>query len=259
MTDPRIERLERHLDRLKLASTKARLDTLLEEGARAQLSFLDFLDKVVGDEVAAKDAKRAIMRTQMARFPLDRTLESFDFDYQPSLDRRLIAELETGRYLANATNVLLLGPPGVGKTHLAIGLGRKAIQQGYACRFITALDVVHQLTVAEQAGVLDDALALFARPHLLILDELGYLPLVRTGGHLLFHLIRRRYEKGSLLITSNQPVGSWGEVLGDPVVATAVLDRLLHHSHVITIKGESYRLREKLRAGAVPIREGVLS
>lgn len=127
MTDPRIERLERHLIRLKMVSTKARLDTILEEGARSQLSFLDFLDKVVGEEVAAKDAKRAIMRTQMAKFPLDRTLESFDFDYQPSLDRRLVAELETGRYLANATNVLLLGPPGVGKTHLAIGLGRKAI------------------------------------------------------------------------------------------------------------------------------------
>jgi DNA replication protein DnaC len=259
MIDPRIERLERHLTRLRLGSTKARLETLLEEGARSELSFLDFLDKVVGEEVAAKDAKRAVHRTQMAKFPLDRTLESYDFNLQPSLDRRLVAELETGRYLANATNILLLGPPGVGKTHLAIGLGRKAIQQGYSCRFITALDLVHQLTVAEQHGALEDALILFGRPHLLILDELGYLPLVRTGGHLLFHLIRRRYEKGSLLITSNQPVGAWGEVLGDPVVATAVLDRLLHHSHVFTIKGESYRLKEKRRAGVVPVRDGVLS
>jgi DNA replication protein DnaC len=259
MTDPRLERLERHLTRLKLVNTKARLDTLLEEGARSELSFLDFLDKVVSEEVAAKDAKRALMRTQMARFPLDRSLESYDFTLQPSLDRRLVAELETGRYLANATNVLLLGPPGVGKTHLAIGLGRKAIEQGYSCRFITVLDLVHQLTLAEQNGVLDDALTVFGRPHLLVLDELGYLPLLRSGGHLLFHLIRKRYEKGSLLITSNQPVGSWGEVLGDPVVATAVLDRLLHHSHVITIKGESYRLREKRRAGVIPLREGVLA
>ena len=259
MSDPRMERLERHLTRLKLASTKARLDTLLEEGARSELSFLDFLDKVVSEEVAAKDSKRALMRTQMARFPLDRTIDAYDFALQPSLDRRLVAELETGRYLANATNVLLLGPPGVGKTHLAIGLGRKAIEQGFSCRFITALDLIHQLTLAEQHGALDDALTLFSRPHLLILDELGYLPLVRSGGHLLFHLIRKRYEKGSLLITSNQAVGAWGEVLGDPVVATAVLDRLLHHSHVITIKGESYRLREKRRAGVVPLREGVLS
>lgn len=259
MIDPRIERLERHLTRLRLGSTKARLETLLEEGARSEFSFLDFLDKVVADEVAAKDAKRAVLRTQMAKFPLDRTLESYDFSLQPSLDRRLVAELETGRYLANAANILLLGPPGVGKTHLAIGLGRKAIQQGYSCRFITALDLVHQLTTAEQNGALEEALIHFGRPHLLILDELGYLPLVRTGGHLLFHLIRRRYEKGSLLITSNQPVGAWGEVLGDPVVATAVLDRLLHHSHVFTIKGESYRLKEKRRAGVIPIRDGVLS
>ena len=256
MTDSRVERLERHLIRLRLVSTKSRLDTLLEEGARSELSFLDFLDKVVCDEVESKDAKRAQMRTQMAKFPLDRTLESFDFSLQPSLDRRLITELETGRYLANATNVLLLGPPGVGKTHLAIGLGRKAIQQGYSCRFITALDLVHQLAVAEQLGALETALTHFGRHHLLILDELGYLPLARAGGHLLFHLIRRRYEKGSLIITSNQPVGSWGEVLGDPVVATAVLDRLLHHSHVLTIKGESYRLKEKRRAGVIPIREG---
>ena len=115
MTDPRMERLERHLVRLRLVSTKSRLDTLLEEGARSELSFLDSLDKVVSDEVNSKDAKRAQMRAQMAKFPLDRTLASFDFSLQPSLDRRLITELETGRYLANATNVLLLGPPGVGK------------------------------------------------------------------------------------------------------------------------------------------------
>ena len=126
MTDPRMERLERHLVRLRLVSTKSRLDTLLEEGARSELSFLDFLDKVVSDEVSSKDAKRAQMRTQMAKFPLDRTLESFDFGLQPSLDRRLFTELETGRYLANATNVLLLGPPGVGKTHLASTLSRIA-------------------------------------------------------------------------------------------------------------------------------------
>ena len=123
-------------------------------------------------------------------------------------------------------------------------------------RVIVVEHLVHQLAVAEQHGVLETALTHFSRHHLLILDELGYLPLARAGGHLLFHLIRRRYEKGSLIITSNQPVGSWGEVLGDPVVATAVLDRLLHHSHVLTIKGDSYRLKEKRRAGVIPIREG---
>ena len=149
MVDPRMERLERHLTRLKLVSTRERLDGLLEAGAKGEMSFLEFLDHVIREEVQNKDQKRARMRIQMAKFPLDRRLEDYDFSLQPSLDRRLITELETGRYLANATNVLLLGPPGVGKTHLAIGLGRKAIQQGYSCRFITALDLVHQLAVAE--------------------------------------------------------------------------------------------------------------
>jgi DNA replication protein DnaC len=255
VVDPRVERLERHLTRLRMQGTKARLNSLLEEGARQELSYLDFLDLVMREEASEKDAKRAQMRMQMARFPLNRGLEDYDFSLQPSLDRRLIQELETGRYLANATNVLLLGPPGVGKTHLAIGLGRKAIAQGYSCRFITASDLVQQLAKAEAMGALDEALTHFGRAHLLIVDELGYLPLARQGGHLVFHLIRKRYEKGSLILTSNQPIGAWGDALGDPVVATAILDRLLHHSHVITIKGESYRLREKRRAGLVPAGE----
>ena len=251
MTDPRMERLERHLTRLKLVSTRERLDGLLESEAREKMSFLDFLDHVIQEEIASKDAKRARMRLQMARFPLNRRLEDYDFALQPTLDRRLVTELETGRYLANATNVLLLGPPGVGKTHLAIGLGCRAIELGWSCRFIHAADLVHQLLAASASGALDEALGHFARPHLLIVDELGYLPLERQAGHLLFHLVRRRYEKGSLLLTSNQPIEAWGEMLGDEIVATAILDRLLHHSHVITIKGESYRLKEKRKAGLI--------
>jgi len=252
-----MERLERHLTRLKLVSTRERLDGLLESGARGKMSFLDFLDHVIQEEIASKDIKRARMRLQMAKFPLDRRLEDYDFGLQPSLDRRMITELETGRYLANATNVLLLGPPGVGKTHLVIGLGRRAIELGWSCRFIHAADLVHQLIKAAQSGALEEALAHFGRPHLLIVDELGYLPLERQAGHLLFHLVRRRYEKGSLMLTSNQPIGAWGDMLGDEVVATAILDRLLHHSHVLTIKGESYRLREKRQAGIVPATEAV--
>jgi len=252
MVDPRVERLEQHLTRLKLLNTRERLDGLLEHGARKKFSFLDFLDHVIQEEISSKDEKRAKMRLQMAKFPLNRSLGDYDFALQPGVDQRLITELETGRYLSNATNVLLLGPPGVGKTHLAIGLGRKAIELGWSCRFIHAADLVQQLDKAAKSGALDDALTHFGRPHLLIVDELGFLPLERQAGHLLFHLVRKRYEKGSLMLTSNQPVGAWGEMLGDEVVATAILDRLLHHSHVLTIKGESYRLKEKCQARIVP-------
>ena len=171
MVDPRMDRLERQLTRLKLLSTRERLDGLLESGARGKMSFLDFLDHVIQEEIASKDVKRARMRLQMAKFPLNRCLEGYDFALQPSLDRRLVTELETGRYLANATNVLLLGPPGVGKTHLAIGLGRKAIELGWSCRFIHAADLVHQLGKAANSGALDDALTHFGRPHLLIVDS----------------------------------------------------------------------------------------
>ncbi len=148
-------------------------------------------------------------------------MEDYDFSLQPSQDRRLVAELETGRYVANATNVLLLEPPGVGKTHLAVGQARKAIEQGYSARFIHAADLVHQVAAASDHGALEEALRLFARPHILVVDELGDLPMERRSGHLFFHLVRKRYEKGSLVITSNQPVGSWGEMLGGEVVATA--------------------------------------
>ena len=170
MVDPRMERLERHLTRLNLVSTRERLNGLLEAGAKGEMSFLEFLDHIIREEVRNKDQRRAQLRIQMAKFPLDRRVESYDFSLQPSLDRRLITELETGRYLANATNVLLLGPPGVGKTHLAIGLGRKAIEFGYSCRFIHGADLVHQLMTAARHGALEEAITHFSRPHLLIID-----------------------------------------------------------------------------------------
>ncbi len=249
--NPQLERVTRHLTRLQLVGTRERLDTLLQQAAREEVSYLDFLDRVLTEEVAAKDEKRTRMGVQIAHFPLKRTLEDFDFAAQPSVDRKLVRELETGRYLANGENVLLLGPPGVGKTHLAIGLGRRAVETGASCLFLSATGLVAQLLRAESEGRLDERLSYLAKPKLLILDELGYLPFERQAAHLLFQLVNRRYERGSLLITSNQPVGNWGEVFGDAVLATAILDRLLHHSVVITIKGDSYRLREKRKAGLI--------
>lgn len=249
VVNPQMERVTRHLTRLKLAATRDRLEGLLDQAARADGTYLDFLDHLLTEEVATKDQKRTRMATQIAHFPLSRTLEDFDFSLQPSIDRKLIRELETGRFITSGENVLLLGPPGVGKTHLAIGLGRKVIEHGATCLFVPAMGLVAQLMRAEAEGRLEERLAHLAKPALLIVDEMGYLPFERKAANLLFQLVNRRYEKGSLILTSNQPVGNWGEVFGDPVLATAILDRLLHHSYVVTVKGESYRLREKRKAG----------
>jgi DNA replication protein DnaC len=242
-------RVVAHLRRLQLGHIAERLDALLSDAAKKETTYLDFLDGVLCDEVASKQRKRIAMHVQIAHFPAVKTLEEFDFKFQPSIDQKLVRELATGRFIANAENILVFGPPGVGKTHLAIGLGRAAVETGHSALFVSATTLLAALARAEAEGQLDAKLGYFAKPKLLIIDELGYLPFEKRAAHLFFQLVARRYERGSLLITTNQVVSQWGAVFGDDVLAAAILDRLLHHSHTLMIQGESYRLKQKKKAG----------
>lgn len=246
---PDLTRLPAMLTRLKLTAIRDQLDPLLGEAARRELTLAETLAHLCEREIARKDERRIEMALGLARFPMVRELDGYDFSAQPAVDKQQVRELATGRFIANGEAVVILGPPGVGKTHLSIGIGRAAITAGYTVLFTTASSLIAQLVKAQAEGRLEERLLHFSKPKLLIIDELGYLPVAPDAAHVLFQLVSRRYERGSILLTSNRAVGEWGTVFGDPVVATAILDRLLHHSHVLTIRGESYRLREKRRAG----------
>jgi DNA replication protein DnaC len=248
---PQEERLLAQLTRLRLVRVREVLASLLEDAAKRELSYADFLEHVLGTEVESKQQKRIQMGMNVARFPYRRTLEQFDFSAQPSIDGRVIAEVAGCRFISSAENVFLMGPPGVGKTHLAVAIGLKAIEAGHSTLFLTAAGLIAQLERAERENRLDEELTRLCGPKLLIIDELGYLPLGRNGANLVFQLISRRYERGALLITSNKGFGQWGEVFGDAMLAAAILDRVLHHSITVNIKGESYRLREKRKAGLI--------
>ncbi len=206
----------------------------------------------------AREASGARTRTRSAGFPAHKTLEDFDFTAQPSAERPLVMHLAQLAWIEEHANVCLIGPPGTGKSHLAIALGIKACQHGYRVAFATAQQWVSRLEEAQERNTLDQELKRLERYQLLIVDEVGYLPLERQAANLLFALVSRRYERGSIVITSNRGFEAWGEILGDAMVAAALIDRLVHHATMVTLKGKSYRLRERGTAPASAARPAPL-
>ena len=205
----------------------------------------DYLATVLQRQVADREANGTTLRIAGAHFPQVKTLEDFNTDHQPSLRRDILAHLATTTWVAKADNVVLLGPPGVGKTHLAIGLGIKAIQAGHSVLFDTATNWISRLTTAHTAGRLEQELKRLRRYKLLIIDEVGYIPFDHDAANLFFQLVAARYEQGAILVTSNMPFGRWGEIFSDDIVAAAMIDRLVHHAEVLTLTGDSYRRRSR--------------
>ena len=248
-------RIRTHAAKLGLTHLAQTVETALARAEAEQLGYLQLLDLILEDEVGHREGRRFRNALNLSGLPHRKTLDDFDFAFQPDLDPRKIRDLATLAFVEDKSNVVFLGPPGVGKTMLAVALAVAACQAGFSIYHTTLDDLIRQLKIAEAAGRYPKKLQTYLRPAVLIVDEVGYLPLSRTEANMVFQLISRRYERGSTIITSNKSFAEWGQVLGDDVLATAILDRLLHHCHVIAINGPSYRLKDRasLTTGGSPM------
>lgn len=239
-----MDQMERYMKELRLQRIPEIYREEAEKAAKGKLDYVEYLHRLVEDEYLSKIERSVNMRIRRASFPFVKTIDEYDFTFQPQLNDKLIRRLSGLDYLDDATCVLFVGPPGVGKTHLAIGLGIKACQSQKRVKFYHARELMDLLNQAQIMGTLGKELYQLGKLDLLIIDELGYSKLSRENSSVLFQLVCRRYEKGSIILTSNCPFEDWGKIFEDSVMATAILDRLLHHSHVIYITGKSYRMKD---------------
>jgi DNA replication protein DnaC len=238
-----LDRIRGALVGLKMPRALEALDHTMQKLEQGEISGIEALDALLSEEYATRETRRIDVALKTAKLMPIKTLEGFDFTFQPSLDRERIAALAQLDFIRRAEVVHFLGPPGTGKSHLATALGVAAVKVGKQVYRATLAELIEALVKAEREGRLADKIRFYARPSLLIVDEIGYLPITQGGANLFFQLVNARYEKGAMILTSNRGFAEWGDVFGDPVVATALLDRLLHHAVVVQIEGASYRLR----------------
>lgn len=239
-----LDRVRHSLVGLKMPRALEALDHIVRQIERGETSALEAIDTLLAEELTLREGSRIKAALRMARLTTVKTLQSYDFSFQPSLDRNRILALAQLDFIRRHEVLHLLGPPGTGKSHLAVALGVEAVRAGRSVYFSPLADIVASLARAEREGTLRERIRFLCRASLLIVDEIGYLPIGAGAGNLFFQLVNARYERGAMILTSNRGFAEWGEVFGDQVVATALLDRLLHHAVVVQIEGASYRLRQ---------------